>query len=124
MTHNFAIGDSLGNLTLLQDLTPPLKDPDFESVKNSSVLELADGTLRGVGAPAVVWHWNVLTDAQRDVLRALCPSKSANLFISTPIDSGIYYEDFSCVCIWPVQEIRDAGNVVDFTLSFRLLVVV
>ena len=121
-THLFMIGDSLYNLALLQDLSTPIPDPDFEYFASSEVITLADGSIRGMGAPRVIWQWNILSTAQRDVLKAFCPTGSSEVFISTPIEGGLYYEDFEAVMIWPAEETRDVESVRDLEIEFRMLV--
>ena len=124
MANEFKIGSTLVGLALLVDMTPSITPPDYEFLTAADVIDLADGTQRGIGAPAVSWHWEVLTDAQRDLLRAFCPSHSANVFIRTLEEDGSYV-NYSAVMIWPLKEKRDSGGetVTDFELIFRLLIV-
>lgn len=91
--------------------------------------ELADGTRLGVGSPQATWHWDHRDDVHLEALRALCPGLSANLFIRTPTNdtsSGArVWETFSCIMLWPpIDEDKQAGHTLDFTIEFRRLEVV
>ncbi len=112
--------------SLLSRLGKPA-DPQWTYQPYTSYQDLLDGTRRGMGFPMATWHWQFLTDVQREALRALCPGLSAQVYIKTltnETSSGVRtYGTFSAVMFWPpASEDKQAGNVLGFTLEFHHLV--
>ena len=108
----------------LEGLATPVTPPKSTYTPYASLVALADGSSRGVGAPVATWHWGFLSKEMRDQLRTLCPNSSATVYIRT------YTKDvlgaakyFRALMIWPsTQEETDNTKTVDFTLEFRQLV--
>lgn len=119
MAYEFKIGATAETMVTLLSLGVPA--PKYEYGIFSGEIVLGDGTARGVGFPVTAWHWGFLTSAQREALRTYCPGKSAIVFMRTIKDDGTY-ADFEAVVIWANQEERQAGRIIDFTLSFRNMV--
>lgn len=85
MIQRHAIGTTIENLASLKSLgvTPPL-----QSFKPFSVaIETADGGAVGEGWGVDEWGWNVITNAERAILRAFCTGLSADVIIRTYNDS-------------------------------------
>ncbi len=138
MSYEFKLADTSDpdpdSWPLLQDLIGLLgkpADPQWTYEPYSGYRDLGDGTRRGIGFPVATWHWQHLTDVQRETLRALCPSPaiSANVYIRTLTNestAGVRtYGNFSAVMFWPpTSEDKQAGHVIGFTLEFHNLVAV
>lgn len=124
--HDYAIGTTSGGLTNLQALATPVTYPRSRPAPYTDVITLGDNTERGIGAPVVTWHWDKITQAERDMLRTFCPGASASIFITTrTLESGDVYDNYSAVMIWPsMKEERDATRRLDFDIEFRELVAV
>lgn len=87
----------------------------------SKEISLGDGTMRGAGWANAVWHWDVMTDAQRDWLRTFIPYESAELWVSTRTqDDNTGYSVFRCIGVWPtLSEEHDARRRVKFEIKFQ-----
>ena len=119
MTYEFKIGTTEAGMELLEVLGLPA--PYYEYAASTGSITLGDGSERAVGSPATSWHWGFLTAAQRTALKALCPGRSADVFIRTKIDDETY-ADFQAIVVWPNSENRQASRVLDFTIDFRQMV--
>ena len=119
MAYEYEIGADIGTMVTLSSLG--IHAPKCEYGKYSGEITLGDGTARGVGLPMTVWHWSWLTADQRDALRAYCAGKSAIVFIRS-LKDDLTYEDYEAVLVWPTNEERQAGRVLDFNLEFRNMV--
>ncbi len=84
---------------------------------------LGDGTVRGAGWAEVVWSWDVMTETQRNWLRAFCPAQSADVWIKTPtFDNSGAFVTYHAVMVWPTDsEERDAKRRVKFQIKFQRL---
>lgn len=121
--YSYQIGTALGSMTNLESLTTPVSPPKSKPKFYEEALDLGDSTVRGGGRPSVVWHWDFLTQAQRDQLRTFCTGASANIYIkSRGLDSTSAYMCYSAVMIWPIEEERVATKRLDFNIEFRNLV--
>ena len=98
--------------------------PKWEYYPNSQELVLGDGTVRGGGWATAQWHWDVMTEVQRDWLRTFCPGQSAEVYIQTPMTDnaealGIFY----AVMIWPtLKEQHVATRRLDHLIRFQHLI--
>lgn len=121
----FEIGLTQGSLVNLEVLSPtPVVPPKCMYTPYTDVIDVGDGSKRGVGAPTATWRWGFIERSQRDMLRTFCPGASAPAYIRTytrdALDSA---KEFSCDMIWPADsEEVVAGRRVDFTIEFRNLV--
>jgi hypothetical protein len=92
----------------------------------AELVDLLDGHVAGQGYPACVWSFGVLTQAMVDQLRALCPGFSADVYIRTRRNDGIY-EDYAAIMVWPLNESdsRNPGRrYLGLAFEFRRLSVV
>lgn len=118
----YKIGATSGTMTDLKTLGIPY--PKGEFFNYADLRQLGDGTVRGVGAPRVVWAWGFLTRTQRDALRTYCTGASSAVYIETrTLDSTDAFDQFSATMIWPNEgEERSAGRRLAFEIEFRNLV--
>lgn len=85
--------------------------------------DTGDGLARGLGRPACTWNWGVISQTQRDALRAYCTGKAARVYIRTKsIDGGDAMQTYQAAMLWPDQEDRQATRRVPFTIEFRDMV--
>jgi len=119
----FALGLAM-TPTNIESLTVPVTCPKSTFSPYSSVVELADGSKRGVGAPVATWHWDFLPQTMRDQLRTFCPGASASVYIRTYTkDNALSPHYYLAQMIWPTQsEETQATRRMDFTIEFRQLV--
>ncbi len=115
----FAIGTTLAGMQALSAMSIPAPQSTFRPY--STDIRLGDGTMRGMGFPVATWHWGFLSAAQRDVLKAFCAGQSALVYLRTTKDNMVF-DDYQAVMVWPTEEERAAGRVLDFTLEFHRLV--
>ena len=121
MTYEYKIATALIDLALLSELTTPVPWPFASVTPSVGSITLGDGTERAIGSPLAAWHWGFLTSAQRDQLKTFCPGKSAAVYIRTILPDGSF-ADYSAIMVWPQNEMRQAGRVIDITVEFRQLV--
>lgn len=121
--YEYKIGTTFGGMTNLEGLNTPVPPPFATFRPYQSVINLGDGTTRGLGFPSVTWAWAFLSNAQRDVLRAFCTGSSASVYIHTKKnDSNDAYDDYLGVMLWPEEEQSENHHKMDFTLTFVSLV--
>jgi hypothetical protein len=97
--------------------------PHFAYKPYSKLVNLGDGSVRGAGWATAVWHWDVLTETQRDWLRIYIPYQSAEVWIKTrTMDNTEEYKVFRGIAVWPTQEEEhDAHRRVRFEIKFQRL---
>ena len=122
--YNFEIGTTLVGCVNIEDLTVPVVPPKPTFSPYADVIELGDGSKRGIGAPIATWHWDFLPRTMRDQLRTFCTGASSAIFIRTYTkDNAGALKYFSCVMTWPTQrEETQTAKAIDFTLEFTQLV--
>lgn len=119
----FQIGSTLIGMIDLSTIVGrylPFQDPQlyFDQI------ELGDKTIRGVGAPKVIWHWDVIPEASRNTLKAsYCadPSISAVVYINTPDNSGAWHS-YQAIIKWPLPEKMGNSRRFGFDLVFERLI--
>lgn len=122
--YSYGISSSSSQITLLGSLTTPVTPPKSIFRPFSLQIPLGDGTVRGAGWATAIWHWDVLSRAERDMLRTFCTGQSASVWIQTrTMDTADSYAVYSAVMVWPiVSEERDTGRRMRFDIEFRKLV--
>lgn len=128
---SYEIGTSLGGMVNIESLTTPVRPPKYNYQPYSKPIPLGSGGVRGGGWPLAEWHWDMISAAERDQLRAFCPTASAVVYIKTRVNSNStspaavdQYKIFKAVMVWPNPEgEREAGGRRrDFTIKFQALV--
>lgn len=122
--YGFMIGTTMGGITNLELLSVPVTPPKSTYSPYSSVVELADGSKRGIGAPVATWRWGFLPRTMRDQLRTFCTGASSSVYIRTYTkDNSGALKYYLCKMIWPsTSEETDATKAIDFTIEFTQLV--
>ena len=120
----FALGTSMGSITNLESFAVPIIPPKSTFATCAMVIDLADGSKRGLGAPVATWHWDGFPPDQRDELRTFCPGTSALVYIRTYTKDNAYAPHYyQAQMIWPVtSEETWSKHRLDFTIEFRQLV--
>lgn len=67
-----------------------------------------------LGSASAKWSWPHLTQAEIDILRAYCPDASAEIYISTPINSGRVLTDFASTVKWKEGDESGTGFELEF----------
>lgn len=117
--------DNLG--TIMDD---PLFAPDWEFDRYSGIVDLDDGTTKGVGLPVATWHLNIIKEEDRAQFRDYCPETqtSAEVYVMTPTneldDSGdMVWIAAQAVMRWVTRrEDKDKDVVIGFDLEFSMMV--
>jgi len=117
----YEIGSSFGGMVTLFSLD--ILAPRCDYIPYAASVVLGDGQVFGIGKPATQWHWGFLTAAQRASLRSYCSGSSATVYIRSRADDNAFYE-YSAILVWPANEERVGGRVIDFTLEFRSMVII
>ena len=122
--YEYQIGTTEGNLTNLESLPTPVVPPKPTYTPHAKTVDLGDGSVRGVGAPVVTWHWEFLTQPMRDQLKQFCLGSSAPIFIATYTkDNQQELAIFSGIMKWPIMsEEQYATRRLDFSIEFRELI--
>ena len=120
----FMIGITYGAIANLDTFGPPIPPPKSTFSQYSGLVQLANGTTRGMGTPIATWRWGFLSQEQRDRLRLFCPTSSATVFIRTytkeSADVTAYYQ---AVMHWPaLEEEVDTTRRIDFVVKFTDMV--
>lgn len=124
---NYEIGTSDSNLvnieTLVTGTTKKLRPPKSFYEPFADYVDLVDASRKGVGWASAEWHWDYLTQAQRNALRVYCTGASSTVYIRTRgNDSSDQYVYLTGTMIWPEgDEDKTAGRRLDFTIRFRNL---
>ncbi len=130
-TFMIGLADTIYDLLPLSDLFSPsgnVFDPDWSFQDFAAAIDLNDGSTQGQGFPIAKWRWNHISEANRAVLRALCPGLSANVYIRTKTnDLDLYgvavWETFSAVMKWTeTDEDKAAEETLGMILTFTHLV--
>lgn len=58
-------------------------DPDFSYTPQSDVVKAVSGLSFPRGFASAMWHFNALTNTQRQTLKSFCPNLSAEVYIET-----------------------------------------
>lgn len=109
--------------TALASLTTPVPDPESQFEEYSTLVKLQNGMTRGLGLPKATWHYGYLTDDQYAQLRTYQSAASAQVYISTMINSGAFVK-YRATMTMPVKYVIRAGRYVDVTIEFSNLVAV
>jgi len=118
---SFELGVNHAGLANIEDMSPPIQAPDDTFVEYSQSLDLGDGTVRGAGWTWASWFWKGMSQASRDVLKAFCTGKSANVSIVTKKGDGTYQE-YTAVMVWPEEEGRALDLILNLEIVFRKMV--
>lgn len=98
-------------------------NPDAGYIPQGEVVKSLSGLSYARGYASATWHWNVLTNAQRATLRAICPGASAEVYIETPTNEVDFYGDIEfiqalAIMHWPPS---DEDQQSDKTMGLDLL---
>ena len=96
----FEIGTTVGNMTNLEALVPPLPLPRSSYAPTAVVKRTGGGGKRGFGFPAAIWSFPLMSLDERNALKAYCPGASAAVYIRTKLDDDTY-GDFTATMNWP-----------------------
>jgi hypothetical protein len=114
----YAIGDSLENLTPLEDLDIP--DPRGFHIQHAELVRLGSGGVRGMGFPTFIWDYGFVSQETREAFRAICPDASAEVYITTRTNENTdAFVTYTAVMVWPQDEEVIATRRIDFRLEFR-----
>lgn len=114
------LGATLGGLQYIGDIFPGLKEPRTFPIDYSLYVELGDGTKQGQGWLRQVWHWDVLTEDERNALFAFV----GNVYVITQENDGSVGM-YSALMIWPEKEPEHfADKVIDISIEMRQMVAV
>ena len=128
VTENFTVGSGGGavvytgvNMVNVEDLSTPIPAPKSTFIEYSRVINLGDGSIRGMGWSTAAWRFGFLTTGQRDQLRTFCSLASNDVYIrSRKNDTDSAYQYYECQLVWPIgQEDKDHGFRLDFVAEFR-----
>jgi len=118
--YDYEIGESLSTMANIElmGLDPPFQD----SYRPHGVeIAAADGLAYGHGWPVTAWRWGYISQDNRDILRDYCSGKSSIVYIRI-LGHDNTWEYCKAVMIWPERETPAVvGNVIDFSISFRIL---
>lgn len=117
----YEIGSTLETMVTLNSLGIPAPRCDY--IPFAASVDLGDGNTFALGKPQTLWHWGFLQAAQRTALRAYCSGSSAEVYIRSRADDNAFYE-YTAILVWPANEERAGGRVLDFSLIFKFMTVV
>lgn len=115
------------NLTNVKNLAGSPSAPRSTFKPWVDAVDLGNGLRRGVGRPLAGWQWGFLTRQQRDALWAYVLGASTRLYVRTKINQNTTgyadkYQTYLAALLWPDSEDVQAGRYLNFTLTFRDLV--
>ena len=95
----YEIGSSLATMTSLWTLVGQWPDSVFYPW--AAEYFDADGYTYADGYASCVWTFHGLSQADVQAVRALCPGKSAEVYIRTRTDDADAFKDFRAIMHWP-----------------------
>jgi hypothetical protein len=118
---SFRIGTTASNLVTLDSLgLPPVSMAAFRDYTDP--IELASGHIRGGGWSAVEWRFNYLDFTQIAALRAYCTGASADVYIETLNNAGVW-DIYTAVMRWPEEENTPMVDIkTDFVITFAKVI--
>jgi hypothetical protein len=82
----------------------------------------------GLGAPYIVWHWDVLKLEWRNALRTYLTAITTSLYIESQVNEDDDDDDeddwaqFQVYAVWPEgDEEKDAGRRMGFDIEFEVI---
>jgi len=116
---DYMIGTTYANLSYFRNLAIPMLPPRGDPMDYAKTVTLGDGTQRGVGWLRQSWHWDYLTEAQRNQLY----NYIGDVFVWTRKNDG-NFGLYTAELVWPDTEPEHYCNrVIDLTVELRKLVV-
>jgi len=97
--------------------------PQDRFYEASAALDKLDGGQLDQGWPYVVWGFGVLSQAMLDNLRAVCPGRSAAVYLTTRDDDGDF-ATYTGLMLWPLnlaEKRQLGGKFVSVEFTFRRL---
>jgi hypothetical protein len=114
----FGIGTTTTTIAL-SGLTTPVPDPKAPFMYYAETATMASSKVVGRGLPIIVWQWDYLTRAQRDMLRTYCSGASSTVYIDTQRnDNADEYKQYKATMVWPKTDDRDASRRISFKIEF------
>lgn len=117
---NYKIGTSYEGLALVTSLgTKEPRDPRGDPMEYSQPTTLGDGTIRNLGWLRQNWHFDILSESQRNALYALI----GDVYVYTRKNDGTFGY-FTGELVWPEKEPEHYSNFVkDLNIELRKLTV-
>lgn len=87
-------------------------------------IELSNKIEKGIGFPKTIWHWDILPQSSRNILKTTyCPDPaiSAVVFINTPDNTGAWHS-YQAVMKFQLTEDMQNGRTLKFDLLFERMV--
>ena len=125
--YNYALGTS-NPPTNVEIVTataeyPAGRSPRGRFYEASVLIDQLDGHVAGHGAAVAVWVFDALTQAMVNQLRAICPGRSANVYLATRKPDGTF-ATYSAIMVWPVEQMDRRnfnGRYLGLEFTFRNL---
>ena len=103
-------------------------NPDSSYIPHSEVVKSLNGLAYARGYPSAVWHWDIITDENRAILRDFCPGASAEVYISTrtneiDVSGNEVFIDCLAIMNWPTgEEDQQVDKTLGLDITFTHLV--
>lgn len=113
--YEYGLGLAADEIVYLEEMPVPtypfmVNPPRGNFVPYSIKNDRGDGHISGHGWPKDTWSFDVLYQNMIDYLRSTyCPGQSANLYISTRNDSGVFAVYYG-ILAWPSQDQMSKRN--------------
>jgi hypothetical protein len=112
------LGTTQAGMQFLDDLLPESKEPRTFPIDYSEFVELGSGVRLGQGWLRCLWHWDVLTETDRNTLYGYVGS----VYIDT-LDNDGTIQTCTALMVWPEKEPEHFNNrVIDLNIEFRQIV--
>lgn len=125
MNEEFAIATSLEDITTnirvaylaVRGVSFPFTPP-YQS--SSKVIGLANGHVREIGVGIAEWQWAFISMDERDILRAILPNPSNNIYIRT-LNEEKEWTSMYGIGYWPTKgEDFRVDSSLGFSLTFKI----
>ena len=115
------IGLTVGTMQTMSALS--VEDPQPTPTHYSQLLDLGDGSPRGMGWKRCYWRWAYIDVGDVQTLQTYCPGESATVYIKT-VGRSAGMEVYQALMVWPQVEPAEVSNIYeDFVIEFRKLIV-
>jgi hypothetical protein len=121
--YSYEIGTTALNMVNLETLFTSnrgIYTAHADPVDYSKIVQLGDGSKRGLGWLQTTWHFDYLSLAHYSLLKAYCPALAASVYIQTRKNDGTFAV-YTARMLWPEQEPERGSSAIVLDINIRFI---